>query len=98
MLAIGRALVLNPKLLLLDEPTEGLAPIIVAELLRALKRLFGEEGLSAIVIEQHARQILQLTDDAIVLERGRVVLRAESASLLREPAQLERHLGLATAA
>ncbi|MBV9078127.1 MAG: ABC transporter ATP-binding protein [Methylobacteriaceae bacterium] len=97
MLAIGRALVLNPKLLLLDEPTEGLAPIIVAELLRALKRLFHEEGLSAIVIEQHARQILELTDDAVVLERGRVVLRQDSASLLREPERLERHLGLAAA-
>ena len=70
MLAIGRALVLNPKLLLLDEPTEGLAPIIVKELLQALRRIFAEEGMSAIVIEQHAKKILELTDDAIVLERG----------------------------
>jgi branched-chain amino acid transport system ATP-binding protein len=97
MLAIGRALVLNPKLLLLDEPTEGLAPIIVEELLRALKRLFREEGLSAIVIEQHARQILALTDHAIVLERGRIVLSADSASLLAHPERLERHLGLVNA-
>ncbi len=97
MLAIGRALVLNPKLLLLDEPTEGLAPIIVEELLRALKRLFREEGLSAIVIEQHAKKILELTDDTIVLERGRVVLRASSSDLLAEPARLERHLGLTAA-
>ena len=98
MLAIGRALMLNPKLLLLDEPTEGLAPIIVEELLKALKALFREEGLSAIVIEQHARKILELTDDAIVLERGRVVLAERSATLIAEPERLEHHLGLAAAA
>ncbi|MBN9444012.1 ABC transporter ATP-binding protein [Bosea sp. (in: a-proteobacteria)] len=98
MLAIGRALMLNPKLLLLDEPTEGLAPIIVEELLRALKALFREEGISAIVIEQHARKILELTDDAIVLERGRVVLAERSATLIAEPERLEHHLGLAAAA
>ncbi len=97
MLAIGRALVLNPGVLLLDEPTEGLAPIIVEELLRALKRLFREEGLAAIVIEQHAKQILALTDEAIVLERGRIVLKADSPSLLAHPERLERHLGLVTA-
>ncbi|MGX1741313.1 ABC transporter ATP-binding protein [Bosea sp. NPDC055353] len=97
MLAIGRALMLNPKLLLLDEPTEGLAPIIVEELLKALKALFREEGLAAIVIEQHARKILALTDDAIVLERGRVVLAERSATLIAEPERLEHHLGLAAA-
>ena len=58
MLAIGRALVLNPRLLLLDEPLEGLAPIIVEELLRALSRLFREEGMAAIIVEQHAQTIL----------------------------------------
>lgn len=97
MLAIGRALVLNPKLLLLDEPTEGLAPVIVGELLRALKRLVRDEGLAAIVIEQHARKILELTDDAIVLERGRIVLAASSKELLADPARLEHHLGLVAA-
>ena len=97
MLAIGRALMLNPKLLLLDEPTEGLAPIIVEELLRALKALFREEGLAAIIIEQHARKILELTDDAIVLERGRVVLAERSATLIAEPERLEHHHGLAAA-
>lgn len=97
MLAIGRALVLNPRLLLLDEPTEGLAPIIVDELLRALKRLFRDEGLSAIVIEQHAQKILGLTDHAIILERGRIVLSADSPSLLSDPKRLDRHLGLIAA-
>ena len=97
MLAIGRALMLNPKLLLLDEPTEGLAPIIVEELLRALQRLFREEGLSAIVIEQHAQKILAMTDHAIVLERGRIVMAEPSAALLAHPEKLEHHLGLAAA-
>ena len=97
MLAMGRALVLNPRLLLLDEPTEGLAPIIVEELLAALRRLLRDEGLAAIVIEQHARKILTLTDDAIVLERGRIVLAAPSRDLLAQPEKLERHLGLAAA-
>jgi branched-chain amino acid transport system ATP-binding protein len=97
MLAIGRALVLNPRLLLLDEPTEGLAPIIVDELLRALKSLFRDEGLSAIIIEQHAQKILGLTDHAVVLERGRIVLSAGSPSLLTDPERLERHLGLIAA-
>jgi branched-chain amino acid transport system ATP-binding protein len=97
MLAIGRALMLNPKLLLLDEPTEGLAPILVEELLRALQRLFREEGLSGIVIEQHAKKILEMTDNAVVLERGRVVLSGASSDLLAHPEQFEQHLGLAAA-
>ncbi|MBV9433482.1 MAG: ABC transporter ATP-binding protein, partial [Hyphomicrobiales bacterium] len=81
MLAIGRALVLNPRLLLLDEPTEGLAPVIVEELLRALRRIIREEGLSCIVIEQHAKKILGVTDDAIILERGMIVHAAKSEAL-----------------
>jgi branched-chain amino acid transport system ATP-binding protein len=97
MLAIGRALVLNPKLLLLDEPTEGLAPIIVEELLAALRKLLREEGLAAIVIEQHARKILGFTDKAVILERGRVAHAATSAALRDDPATLERYLGLAAA-
>ncbi len=94
MLAIGRALVLNPKVLLLDEPTEGLAPIIVEELLGVLKRLFHEEGLSAIVVEQHARKILTLADDAIILERGRIAHAAPSRTLREDTPTLERYLGL----
>jgi branched-chain amino acid transport system ATP-binding protein len=95
MLAVGRALVLNPKVLLLDEPTEGLAPIIIEELLRVLKQLFRDEGLSAIVVEQHARKILSLTDDAIILERGRIAHAGPSSTLRDDPALLDQYLGLA---
>ncbi|MFI5016132.1 MAG: ABC transporter ATP-binding protein, partial [Hyphomicrobiales bacterium] len=95
MLAIGRALVLNPRLLLLDEPTEGLAPVIVQELLRALTRIIRDEGLSAVVIEQHARKILGVTDEAIILERGTIVHRAESAALREDAVTLDRFLGVA---
>ncbi len=94
MLAIGRALVLNPRLLLLDEPLEGLAPIIVAELLAVLTRVVREEGLSAIFVEQNPARILPITDDAIILERGTVVHAAPSAALLADPALLDRHLGV----
>ncbi len=94
MLAVGRALVLNPKLLLLDEPTEGLAPIIVDELLAALRRVTREEGMSALVVEQHAHKILGVTDEAVVLERGAVVHAGPSAALRADPAALERHLGV----
>jgi branched-chain amino acid transport system ATP-binding protein len=94
MLAIGRALVLNPRLLLLDEPLEGLAPLVVEELLRALSRLVREEGLAAIIVEQHAHKILGITDDALILERGRVVHAAPSAELLADAATLDRFLAV----
>jgi branched-chain amino acid transport system ATP-binding protein len=94
MLAIGRALATNPKLLLLDEPTEGLAPIIVQEVLAAITRLLREEGLAAIVVEQHARKILPITDRAVILERGRIVHESASAALLADSAPLERLLGV----
>jgi branched-chain amino acid transport system ATP-binding protein len=93
MLAIGRALVLNPRLLLLDEPTEGLAPIIVDEVLRALRRLAQDEGLSMIIVEQKAQKILGFTDDAIILDRGSIVHHAPSAELLKDQAILDQHLG-----
>jgi branched-chain amino acid transport system ATP-binding protein len=93
MLAIGRALVLKPRLILLDEPTEGLAPVIVEELLRALRRIIREEGLSCVVIEQHAKKILGVTDEAIILERGMIVHAAESSRLAADTATLERYLG-----
>jgi len=94
MLAIARALVTNPKLLLLDEPTEGLAPIIIEELLRALRRLFREERMAGVIVEQRAHKILPITDRAIVLDRGRLVLEATSASLIADSAPLERFLGV----
>ena len=94
MLAIARALMLNPKLLLLDEPTEGLAPIIVSELLAALRRIIRDEGLSAIVVEQHAQKILGMTDRAIILDRGRIVHADTSRALIDDPAPLNEHLGV----
>jgi branched-chain amino acid transport system ATP-binding protein len=94
MLAIGRALVLNPRLLLLDEPLEGLAPLIVRELLAALARIVRDEGMSAIIVEQNPSRILPITDDAIVLERGRIVHRERSAALLADGAALDRLLAI----
>jgi branched-chain amino acid transport system ATP-binding protein len=94
MLAIARALVLNPNLMLLDEPTEGLAPIIIEELLATLKRIIREEGLSAIVVEQHAQKILGVTDSALILDRGTIVHAGSSRALIEDPAILEQHLGV----
>ena len=95
MLAIARALVLNPRLLLLDEPTEGLAPIIVEQLLAVLRRLVRDEGMSALIVEQHAQKVLGITDQAIILERGSVVHAGASAELQADAALLERYLGVA---
>jgi branched-chain amino acid transport system ATP-binding protein len=94
MLALGRALVLNPRVLLLDEPLEGLAPIIVEELLKALQRIIRDEGMSAILVEQNAKKILGVTDHAVIIERGTVVHAADSAVLLNDRAALETHLGV----
>ncbi len=97
MLAIGRALTLNPRLLLLDEPTEGLAPIIVEELLKALRRIIRESGISAIIVEQHARKILGLTDKAAIIERGAVVHESSSQALQDDNETLDRYLGVSEA-
>ncbi|MBN8486809.1 MAG: ABC transporter ATP-binding protein [Burkholderiales bacterium] len=94
MLAFARALVLNPRLLLLDEPLEGLAPIIVEELLRAIRRVAREEGLPSIVVEQHPQMVLGVTDDAIVLDRGGIAFRATSEALLADPTPLDAWLGV----
>lgn len=82
MLAIGRALMTNPSLLLLDEPMEGLAPVIVQELTRALRRIVNDEGLGIIIVEQHAPLALSMTKQALVLDRGQVVYSGESDVLL----------------
>jgi branched-chain amino acid transport system ATP-binding protein len=95
MLAIGRALVLNPKIMLLDEPLEGLAPIIVEELLAALTRLIRDEGMSAILVEQNPQKILGVTDHAVILERGAVIYRSTSAALKADRDVLETYLGVA---
>jgi branched-chain amino acid transport system ATP-binding protein len=95
MLAVGRALVLNPTLLLLDEPLEGLAPIIVQELLKAIRRITREEGLSAIIVEQHPQAILAISDTAAVLDRGTVVHAGTARSLQEQPELLDRLLGVA---
>ncbi len=97
MLAVARALVLNPKLLLLDEPLEGLAPIIVQELLRSIERLVTDEGLSAIIVEQNPKQILPITHQAVVLDRGQIVHSAPSADLLADRETLDRWLAVARA-
>ena len=97
MLAVARALMLNPKLLLLDEPLEGLAPIIVEELLRSIARIVRDEGLSAIIVEQNPRLVLGITERAVVLERGRIVHEAASTDLLAKPARLETLLAVSAA-
>ncbi|RQO43022.1 ABC transporter ATP-binding protein [Variovorax sp. KBW07] len=95
MLAVGRALVLNPKLLLLDEPLEGLAPIIVEELLRAIRRITQDEGLAAIIVEQHPQAILAISDEAVVLDHGTIVHTDKAAVLRTQPEVLDRLLGVA---
>lgn len=95
MLAIARALMTNPSVLLLDEPLEGLAPIIVNAVVKLVRDLVGTGEFAVIVVEQHVRVALSLTKQAIVLDRGRVVLHAESDELLAEPAVLDRLVALA---
>ena len=95
MLAVARALMLNPKVLLLDEPLEGLAPIIVDELLAALRRIVQDEGMAAMIVEQKARKILAVTDRAIVLDRGAIVHQGMSRELAEDARLLESHLGVA---
>ena len=89
MLAIGRALMLNPVLLLLDEPMEGLAPIVVQELLGVIRELVSSGALAVIIVEQHARLALSVTRNAIVLERGRIVHEGASHALAA-PGMLDR--------
>jgi branched-chain amino acid transport system ATP-binding protein len=94
MLAIARALMTNPALLLLDEPLEGLAPIVVEELSAAIRRMTSENANAFILVEQHVEIALQLTTMAVVLERGRIVHSGPSAQLLDDHATLDRLIGL----
>ena len=94
MLAIARSLMINPSLLLLDEPLEGLAPIIVEELAASIARMAKEQGTTIVLIEQHADVALSLTTRALVLERGAIVHSAASSELLHDAATLDRYLGL----
>lgn len=93
MLAIGRALILNPAVMLLDEPTEGLAPVIVDTLTAALA-MIRREGMAFVVVEQHARVALGMTDRALILDRGQIVDQGDSAEMMRDPARLDLHLGV----
>jgi branched-chain amino acid transport system ATP-binding protein len=94
MLAIGRALIGNPKVLLLDEPFEGLAPVIVDALVAAFNRLRQVSKLGIVLVEQHAELALELTEYAIVLDRGVISWQGASADLLRDPARLAQLIGL----
>ena len=95
MLAIGRALTLNPKVLLLDEPTEGLAPIIVEELLKAIGTITRSGGICSIIVEQNAQKILGLAGRVVILERGAIAHVATSRELKADSSALERFLGVA---
>jgi len=94
MLAIARALMTNPDLLLLDEPLEGLAPIVVEELAAAIRRMTSEGSNAFILVEQHAEIALSLTQSALVIERGRIIHSGSSAELLKDHAALDRLIGL----
>jgi branched-chain amino acid transport system ATP-binding protein len=98
MLAIARALMTNPALLLFDEPLEGLAPVLIDELLAALKLMLADRSIAILLVEQHTEIALELTAQAIVLERGAVAHRATSDALRDDHATLERLVGLRVAA
>jgi branched-chain amino acid transport system ATP-binding protein len=97
MLAIGRALIGNPTVLLMDEPSEGLAPVIVEELVRAVKRLTQAGGLATVLVEQNSRLALDIAPRAVVMDRGRIVYDGASETLRNDPAKLEQFIGVVKA-
>jgi branched-chain amino acid transport system ATP-binding protein len=94
MLAIGRALIGNPSVLLMDEPSEGLAPVIVEELTRAVKKLSQESGLAFVLVEQNSRLALDIAPRAVVMDRGRIVYDGDSATLRNDPDKLDQFIGV----
>jgi len=94
MLAIGRALVGNPTVLLMDEPSEGLAPVIVEELARAMRRLSQESGLALILVEQNSRLALDIAPRAVVMDRGHIVYDGPSEALRNDPVRLDQLIGV----
>jgi branched-chain amino acid transport system ATP-binding protein len=98
MLAIGRALMARPRLLMLDEPSLGLAPMIVRDIFRIIRELNRERGMSILLVEQNARMALKLANRATVLDRGKTTLHGSSAELMQDPAVQHAFLGRASAA
>jgi branched-chain amino acid transport system ATP-binding protein len=94
MLSIARALIGNPSVVLMDEPSEGLAPVIVEELARAVKRLAATEGLTMILVEQNTRLALDISPRTAVMDRGRIVFDGPSEELKRDPEKLHRLIGV----
>jgi len=93
MLAIGRALMSNPRVLLMDEPSEGLAPQIVAEVMATIRRL-KEQGLSIVLVEQNAKLVFDVADDIAILNSGRVVVEGPAADITRSGIDRRQHLGV----
>lgn len=94
MLAIARTLMTNPSMLLLDEPLEGLAPIVVEELGAAIGQMSEQGDMTVVLVEQHAEVALKMTDDAVIIERGRIAHHAPSVELMADAAVLDRYIGL----
>jgi branched-chain amino acid transport system ATP-binding protein len=93
MVAIGRALMSNPRILLMDEPSEGLAPQIVGEVMATIRRLKGD-GLSILLVEQNPKLVFAVADDIVILNGGRVVASGPTAALARQTQELQQHLGV----